>query len=382
MEFTVRCYIIHEWLDQRLARKNHHTVIRTDASNFWVPDTYCLNCRKTTIGENSRQLIRVDEDGSTYLSQLSQLYASCIMNLERFPFDVQTCKIQFGSYSLNNSYINLYWSKEVTLEHMVLDQFTVRNRSKTTSRIVTYQQGNFTVLEAELYFERQMGFYVMQFMVPSICLVFLSWITLFMSPEDVGNRVAIGVTLILTMIFMLGYVNNNLPKVAYVKAIDLFLLVSLIMIIVSVLESAVLYWIQHKEIKKIMKKSQKKDLESSLSRITSELCIPMLEPNENNTNGHTNGHTYGHNLNVHHAEVAHRYETTLNDNFTQFMEDKAIRRMVLKDHLSMGKLSKIDLVARAVLPMSYILYTFLYLYIYIESPVRKKFETVFADLDH
>lgn len=108
----------------------------------------------------------------------------------------------------------------------------------------------------------------------------------------------------------------------------------------------------------------------------------MLEPN-GYTNGHTNGNTNVHNLNVHHAENAEGNKTTLNDNFTQFMEDKAmIKRMVLGDHVSMGKLSKIDYIARVVLPMSYILYTFLYLYIYIESPVRKKFETAFADVDH
>ena len=34
-----------------------------------------------------------------------------------------------------------------------------------------------------------------------------------MEPTDVGDRLSIGVTLILTMIFLLGYINQSLPKV-------------------------------------------------------------------------------------------------------------------------------------------------------------------------
>lgn len=66
----MRCYIIHQWKDLRLARKRHHVVIRTDATPFWKPDTYCLNCRESIVGENARQLVRIDTDGSVFLSQL------------------------------------------------------------------------------------------------------------------------------------------------------------------------------------------------------------------------------------------------------------------------------------------------------------------------
>jgi len=73
--------------------------------------------------------------------------------------------------------------------------------------------GNFNILSFELYFNRQIGFYVLQVFIPTFVLVSLSWMTFYMEPADIGDRLSIGVTLILTMIFLLGYINQSLPKV-------------------------------------------------------------------------------------------------------------------------------------------------------------------------
>ena len=63
-----------------------------------------------------------------------------------------------------------------------------------------------------------------------------------MSPDQVGDRLAIGVTLILTMIFLLGYVNGSLPKVSYIKAIDWYMIVALLCISASLIETVLVYW--------------------------------------------------------------------------------------------------------------------------------------------
>ena len=57
----------------------------------------------------------------------------------------------------------------------------------------------------------------------------------------VGDRLTIAITLLLTMIFLMGYINASLPKVSYAKAIDIYLIVSLVMIILAVTEGIVSY---------------------------------------------------------------------------------------------------------------------------------------------
>ena len=90
--------------------------------------------------------------------------------------------------------------------------------------------------------KRQQGFYILQVYVPCIILVFLSWIIFFMNPDQIGDRLAIGVTLILTMIFLLGYVNGSLPKVSYIKAIDWYMISALLLISMSLVETVFVYW--------------------------------------------------------------------------------------------------------------------------------------------
>ena len=102
--------------------------------------------------------------------------------------------------------------------------------------------GNYTIMSITIEIKRQQGFYILQVYVPCIILVFLSWIIFFMNPDQIGDRLAIGVTLILTMIFLLGYVNGSLPKVSYIKAIDWYMISALLLISMSLVETVFVYW--------------------------------------------------------------------------------------------------------------------------------------------
>lgn len=97
-------------------------------------------------------------------------------------------------------------------------------------------------MKAKINITRQQGFYILQVFVPCFILVILSWIIYYMSPEQVGDRLAIGVTLILTMIFLLGYANGSLPKVSYIKAIDWYMIFCLLCISASLIETVFVYW--------------------------------------------------------------------------------------------------------------------------------------------
>ena len=97
-------------------------------------------------------------------------------------------------------------------------------------------------MTAEIRITREQGFYILQVFVPCIILVILSWIIYYMSPDQVGDRLGIGVTLILTMIFLLGYVNGSLPKVSYIKAIDWYMIAALLCISASLIETVFVYW--------------------------------------------------------------------------------------------------------------------------------------------
>ena len=114
-------------------------------------------------------------------------------------------------------------------------------QSLSNSLFLFNSAGNYTIIGSKFTFVRRMGFYVIQVFLPTIMIVCLSWITFYMDVTIVGDRLTIAITLLLTMIFLMGYINASLPKVSYAKAIDIYLIVSLVMIILAVTEGIVSY---------------------------------------------------------------------------------------------------------------------------------------------
>lgn len=58
-----------------------------------------------------------------------------------------------------------------------------------------------------------MGYYIIQVYIPCVFLVMLSWVVFWMRPDDSASRLTVGITTILTIVFLLGYTNGMLPKV-------------------------------------------------------------------------------------------------------------------------------------------------------------------------
>ena len=82
-----------------------------------------------------------------------------------------------------------------------------------------------------------MVYYLLQCYLPVAMLVCLSWIIFFLHPVDVANRLTIGITFLLTMVFFIGYINGGLPALSYIKAIDVYLFCSLLFICMTILEA-------------------------------------------------------------------------------------------------------------------------------------------------
>lgn len=75
-----------------------------------------------------------------------------------------------------------------------------------------------------------------------------------MDQMAVGDRACLGITTVLTEIFLLEFSNQGMPKVSYMKAAELFLIVSFSFIFLALVESAIVYkatfWSLLKEKKK------------------------------------------------------------------------------------------------------------------------------------
>ena len=101
--------------------------------------------------------------------------------------------------------------------------------------------GTHTAAIAEFQIRRRLQHFVMGFYLPCTACTIASWLQFWMHQTAVGDRACLGITTVLTEIFLLEFSNKGMPKVSYMKAAELFLIVSFGFIFLALVESAIVY---------------------------------------------------------------------------------------------------------------------------------------------
>ncbi|CAD5120111.1 DgyrCDS8689 [Dimorphilus gyrociliatus] len=96
--------------------------------------------------------------------------------------------------------------------------------------------GNFSCLKADLFFQRHFEYYLINVYVPSLLIVILSWLTFWIEIEAVAPRISLGLLTVLTVSTQNSNFAAQMPKLSYVKAIDIWMAVCLLMVVGAFLE--------------------------------------------------------------------------------------------------------------------------------------------------
>uniref|UniRef100_A0A3Q1FJB0 Glycine receptor subunit alpha-3-like n=1 Tax=Acanthochromis polyacanthus TaxID=80966 RepID=A0A3Q1FJB0_9TELE len=181
------------------------------------------------------------------------LTLSCPMDLKNFPMDVQTCIMQLESFGYTMNDLIFEWQENGPVqvaEGLTLPQFILKDESDLRYCTKHYNTGKFTCIEVRFHLERQMGYYLIQMYIPSLLIVILSWVSFWINMDAAPARVALGITTVLTMTTQSSGSRTSLPKVSYVKAIDIWMAVCLLFVFSALLEYAAVNFVsrQHKEL--------------------------------------------------------------------------------------------------------------------------------------
>ncbi|MCP9262673.1 hypothetical protein DINM_006033 [Dirofilaria immitis] len=184
------------------------------------------------------------KDNLSLNHQRVRVKGPCIMDLSNFPMDVQTCHLIYESFNYNNQEVRMRWntinpSPVYVVSEILLPDFILINISSTL-RIEKYPAGMWDELHVNLTFERRCIWYFMQAYVPTYLTIFISWVSFSLGPRAIPARTMLGVNALLAMIFQFGNIMRNLPRVSYIKAIDVWMLVSMTFIFSSLIELAII----------------------------------------------------------------------------------------------------------------------------------------------
>ncbi|CAK4651334.1 hypothetical protein LEN26_012360 [Aphanomyces euteiches] len=176
--------------------------------------------------------------------------------LQEFPFDQQTLNISLTInqpikhvvFRSNDSYPSLFMANnfslsnvfEVVIAEHVFAQVTLSNPKESSSGYV-YNSINFSIA-----LKRKPGFYVSNVMAPISILTYLGFLSFGIESQGTrmatSSRLAISVTLLLTMVAYKFATAGALPQISYLTTLDRFVTYTSFVMCVIAIENAVFPW--------------------------------------------------------------------------------------------------------------------------------------------
>ncbi|XP_017600065.1 PREDICTED: gamma-aminobutyric acid receptor subunit beta-1 isoform X2 [Corvus brachyrhynchos] len=193
-------YFQQSWRDKRLSYSGIPLNLTLDnrvADQLWVPDTYFQNDKKSFVHGVTvkNRMIRLHPDGTVLYGLRITTTAACMMDLRRYPLDEQNCTLEIESYGYTTDDIEFYWnggeSAVTGVNNIELPQFSIVDYKMVSKRV------EFTT----------------------------------------------GITTVLTMTTISTHLRETLPKIPYVKAIDIYLMGCFVFVFLALLEYAFVNYI-------------------------------------------------------------------------------------------------------------------------------------------
>ncbi|XP_071650612.1 pH-sensitive chloride channel 2 isoform X1 [Temnothorax longispinosus] len=253
LQFDVHLMLQFRYLDKRLkfadiapyltqiyGGQNAHEMI-------WTPTVYVANERTSAVMGNGVKdlLISISSYGTVMLNTRLETTLNCGLRLEKFPFDVQECPLVFESWTHNVDDMVLDWDEYpiVIADNLYLTEYklvdTWVNRSGVSyTPSQHHYAGNFSSINITFKLAREMGFFMMDYYVPSILIVVVSWVSFWLHQDASAPRIVLGTNTILAFMTLASKVENSLPKVSYIKASEIWFLGCTIFLFAAMVEFA------------------------------------------------------------------------------------------------------------------------------------------------
>ena len=208
------------------------------SDSVWKPDIFLFNAadKMAKAGQND-VLVRINNTGMARWRTAQVIKFTCSVSVKFYPFDSQTCYVNFISWS--------YDTNEVQLrdpgEKLKLKYFT--NNSQWEFVSSSLQPGLFenkSYLRYEFILKRKPSYFLVYIISPVVILGLLNTLV-FVIPYSSGERLSVAMTAVLSYVVFMEIISSNVPgnsdPVAAIFFYLLFLMIqsstSMILLVVS-----------------------------------------------------------------------------------------------------------------------------------------------------
>ncbi|XP_071313930.1 glycine receptor, beta b isoform X1 [Trachinotus anak] len=249
-DYRVNIFLRQRWNDPRLKlpqdfKSDSLTVDPKMFKCLWKPDLFFANEKSANFHDVTQEniLLFIFRNGDVLISMRLSVTLSCPLDLTLFPMDTQRCKMQLESFGYTTDDLQFMWQTgdPVQMDAIALPQFDIRQEDIDYGNCTKFYAGTgyYTCVEVIFTLRRQVGFYMMGVYAPTLLIVVLSWLSFWINPDASAARVPLGILSVLSLSSECTSLASELPKVSYVKAIDIWLIACLLFGFASLVEYAV-----------------------------------------------------------------------------------------------------------------------------------------------
>lgn len=182
------------------------------------------------------------------------------MDLEDFPFDEQVLSIALESQDEDANKMVFFFRpnkgeavevrgrkvpiprEEVLTDTIHMPEWTVTATSVRGSTSLYYAGIRpYARVRFDMKIARRVGYYLWKVMSVLVMLVVLSWAVFLIDPTDIGNRMAVSITLFLAAVAFAFVTSGLIPRISYLTLLDLYILGCYVLLFLAPVESLLVY---------------------------------------------------------------------------------------------------------------------------------------------
>ncbi|XP_021948841.1 glutamate-gated chloride channel alpha isoform X2 [Folsomia candida] len=220
----------------------------------WHPDIFIDHIKRVTQPQliSPASSLKIYSDGSLRYTSRILLVLTCRMSFYYYPADTQECNVTMKSFAFSTKQIDLRWRDGIGA--LLAKSIEVHNFDVALETYPDYLQttksNNFSALVFGIKLRRKLSYHIIQTYIPSTMFTVVSWLSFLVPPDSTPGRMAICVTTLLTVTAMFGATKQNTPNVAYCKALDVWMLMCISFIFLSLGEFTIVLKLRKNETKK------------------------------------------------------------------------------------------------------------------------------------
>jgi hypothetical protein len=238
--FTADLFMMLQWKDERLASEADG-LRRMPFDSVWNPRIQIINQRR--IWKTFPEEVDVSPDGTVIYRQRYYGIFSSPLDLHDFPLDHHPFRLQIvipGHSPEEIEFVPISEgfgdgrSPEMTIPDWSVGEFEIR----TAPWAIIPGGREIAGLEGVFEARRHLGFYIGKAFVSVAIIVFMSWVVFWIGTENVGPRLSVAVTSMLTLVAYRFLLGQKLPPVSYLTRLDYFLLGSTVLVFIALIQVA------------------------------------------------------------------------------------------------------------------------------------------------